>query len=386
MRHLVALDLPGGPEFIEATRRCLAAGEAIAPLDQRLHGTARDRLLRVIAPTHLIDANGERHTLAEGRTVEEGDLVVVATSGTTGEPKGVILTDDAVRASALATSSALQVNAATDHWLGALPLNHVGGLSIVLRAILTDTPLTLQPNFDHRAYVRALEEGATLTSLVPTTLARLGEEHSERFRRILLGGSAMPPDLPENVVTTYGMTETGSGVIYNGLPLEGVELRFSASGEIELRCPMLLRCYRDGSDPRTADGFFRTGDIGRTNECGRLEVFGREGELIITGGENVWPVAVEQLLAESAGVHELAVVGLPDPDWGERVVAIVVTTDGGPPNLGQMNELLRDAIGPWAQLRGYRTVASLPRTAIGKLNRRALRELAGDPEHPLETN
>ena len=131
-------------------------------------------------------------------------------------------------------------------------------------------------------------------SLVPTALRRIDPS---LFRVIVLGGAAPPEALPPNVVTTYGMTETGSGVVYDGVPLDGVEVAVDEDdGSIMLRGPMLLRCYRDGTDPKHSGGWLTTGDIGELDADGRLVVHGRRGDLIITGGENVWPDPVEQVL------------------------------------------------------------------------------------------
>ncbi len=375
MRPLVALDLPGGPAFLRSLAHCLEDGEAFAPIDQRLSGPARQRVLSVLRPTDIIDELGERHHLQGGEPVEDGDLVVVTTSGTTGEPKGVILTEAAVLASAKATSARLNVEPTTDHWLCSLPLNHVGGLSVVLRALLTETAITLLSGFDAQLIGEALDQGASLTSLVPTTLARLGRSQSDRFRKVLLGGSAMPPNLPTNVVTTYGMTESGSGVIYDRQPLDGVEIKIRYDGEITLRCPMLLRAYRNGVDPKDGEGFFHTGDIGSLNEQGELTVFGRSDELIISGGENIWPMAIEQLLDDTPGINQIGVTGIDDPEWGQSVVAIVVKDPSIEINLARLNEQCRSAIGPWAVIRKIITVENLPRTSIGKLDRKRLAEL-----------
>jgi O-succinylbenzoic acid--CoA ligase len=308
--------------------------------------------------------------------VDDGDLVVISTSGTTGEPKGVVLTYDAVVASAIATSSRLGVSAEHDHWLCALPLNHVGGLSVVMRSFITGTRLTLFDRFDIARFEQAISDGATLTSLVPTTLARLGRKRSDRFRKILLGGSSMPPELPGNVVTTYGMTETGSGVVYDGMPLDDVEIEIRSGGEIALRCPMLLRCYRDGTDPKDERGFFGTGDIGAVDVTDRLQVFGRNNELIISGGENIWPVEVERLLTGVPGVAEIGIAGIEDSEWGQRIVGVVVTTPDAVLSLDALNERCRAHIGPWAVLKDLIVVEALPRTAIGKLDRRQLTRLA----------
>jgi O-succinylbenzoic acid--CoA ligase len=284
----------------------------------------------------------------------------------------VVLTHHAVEASAHATSRHLGVDPASDRWLACLPLAHVGGLGVVTRAILTGTPLTVRDGFDP-AEVEAATQGpgaCTLTSLVPTMLRRMDPTC---FRTVVLGGSAMPPDLPANAVATYGMTETGSGVVYDGVPLDGVEVRV-LEGEVELRCPMLLRCYRDGTDPRRADGWFPTGDAGVWDEAaGRLRVFGRRGDLIVTGGENVWPVTVERALAAHARVREVAVVGRPDPEWGQRVTALVVPADrANPPTLDELRDAAKRDLPAYAAPRELILVSELPRTGLGKLLRRAL--------------
>ena len=133
----------------------------------------------------------------------------------------------------------------------------------------------------------------------------------------------MPAERPPNTVATYGLTETFSGVVYEGWPLRGVEMR-TVGDDVQLRCPMLLRCYRDGTDPRTDDGWFSTGDAGSVADDGRLSVFGRVDDMITSGAEKVWPVAVERILAQHPGVAEVAVVGRPDPEWGQAVTAVMI--------------------------------------------------------------
>ena len=180
------------------------------------------------------------------------------------------------------------------------------------------TSLTVLPGFDP---VLVAGVGATHVSLVATALRRIDPA---TFRTIVLGGAAPPADRPPNVVTTYGMTETGSGVVYDGRPLDGVEVRIDDGGQVHLRGPMLLRAYRDGADALDADGWLATGDIGRWLDDGRLHVEGRAGDLIITGGENVWPEPVEAALRERPGVLDVAVTGTPDDEWGHVVTAVVV--------------------------------------------------------------
>ena len=344
MRRLVVVEAVGDESFVRALQQAWHDGDAVLPVDPRLPPPARAALVSAMKPEE---------------PVEDGDALVVATSGTTGAPKGVVLTHDAIAASARATSERLAVDPASDHWLACLPLAHVGGLSVVTRALLTGTPLTVRSAYED-------VPGANLVSLVATHLRRIDPY---RWRRIVLGGSRPPEDLPENVTVTYGMTETGSGVVYDGRPLNGVEVRVE-DGEIAIRCPMLLRCYRDGSDPKTPDGWFRTGDAGEIDAEGRLSVRGRIGDVIVTGGEKVWPDAVEVVLRRHPKIAEAAVAGRSDPEWGERVVAFVVPmqpTD--PPSLEEVRRAVKAELPGYSAPRQLILVSELPRTDLGKVQR-----------------
>jgi O-succinylbenzoic acid--CoA ligase len=370
--QLVALDLPGGAEFVDALRRVWDRGDAAFPVDQRLPAAAQHALLAAMAPASVIDPNGE-HTVSGGRPAEPGDALVVATSGSTGEPKGAVLTHDAVRSSALATSERLSVTE-NDHWLACLPLAHVGGLSVVTRAIHTGTTLTVLPRFDVDAVEAAAREGATLVSLVSTALGRID---ASLFRTIVLGGAAPPPDRPANTVTTYGMTETGSGVVYDGVPLDDVAVRIGDDAEILLRGPMLLRAYRDGREPFVAfdgiGGWLPTGDVGRWLDDGRLHVDGRRGDLIITGGENVWPEAVERALRTDPRVGDVAVTGTTDPEWGQIVTAYVVPVGPVAPTLDDLRRVAKESLPAYCAPRALYVVDEIPRTALGKTRRTELR-------------
>ena len=374
MHELVALDLPAGPGFVDALRAAWDAGDAVLPVDPRLPAPAAARLLDTLRPGRVVSARGV-HRRTDGIPTEPGDARVVATSGTTGEPKGVVHTHASVEASARATSAGLGVDPASDRWVACLPLAHIGGLSVITRSLVTATPCTVLERFDPRAVEAEADNGATLVSLVATVLGRMDVTG---FRAVLLGGAAPPSELSANVVTTYGMTETGSGCVYDGRPLDGVELRIGdgsigAEGEILVRGPMLLRAYRDGRDPRIAGGWLPTGDAGRLGDDGTLVVFGRIAEVIVTGAEKVWPAQVEDVLSAHPGIAEVAVWKRPDPVWGERVVAWVVPTDEAPvPELDELRDLVAAQVARWAAPRQVVVVGSLPRTPGGKVRRAEL--------------
>jgi O-succinylbenzoic acid--CoA ligase len=381
--ELVALDLPGGAGFVDALRAVWDTGDAATPLDPRLPPAARQAILEALRPSRVVASDGAQHALPDGVPVEDGDAIVMATSGSSGTPKGVVLTHDALLASAKATSGALGIDTDRHSWLACLPLAHVGGLSVVMRAILTGTALTVLPGFDADDVEAFGRSGrATHVALVATALGRLD---ASVFTTVLLGGARPPGRLAGNVVVTYGMTETGSGVVYDGTPLDGVELAIGHatnehpvgnSGEILIRAPMLMRCYRDGDTARVVgpDGtatWFATGDAGALDAAGRLTVSGRIAEVINTGGEKVWPDAVERVIAGHAGVAEVAVWKRPDPEWGERVVAWVIPA-GTAPSLDELRELVGSTLSPWAAPKELLLVSELPRTPLGKVRRASL--------------
>ncbi len=348
---------------------------------------ARQVLLDTLRPTRVVGSDGDQHAIADGIPVEEGDALVVATSGTSGQPRGVVLTHEAIAASAVATSARLGIDRARHTWLACLPLAHIGGLAVVTRSIVTGTPVVVLPGFDAEVVEDAGRTGTVShVSLVATALLRVDPSV---FACVLLGGSKAPESLPPNVVSTYGMTETGSGVIYDGWPLDGVEVAIRAEtpagsggaaaaveGEILLRAPMLFRRYREGNDGRVEgpDGdkdWFATGDAGRLDADGKLMVSGRIEDVITTGAEKVWPDLVEHALMAHPGVAEVAVWKRSDPEWGERVVAWVVPTDDVP-SLDELRRIVADGIAPWAAPRELVLVDDLPRTAAGKVRRREL--------------
>lgn len=364
-RQLIALDLPGGDGFVTALRRAWDDGDAVLPIDQRLPLPARQHLLEQLRPNAVIDQHLQRTELPDGRPTEDGDALVITTSGTTGTARGVVLTHGAVMASALASSARLGVTS-DDRWLACLPLSHVGGLSVICRALITDTALTVHPSFDPAAVEAS---GATLVSLVATALGRID---ATRFRTILLGGGPAPAERPPNTVVTYGMTETGSGVVYDGIALDGVEVAVDTHDRILLRCPMLARCYRgpDNDQPlELVDGWYVTGDLGTLRD-GRLTVYGRQSEMIISGGENIWPAPIERIVCTHPAIVDAVVVGRPDPQWGQAVTALLVVADGAEmPALEELRDLVRSQLPAYCAPRHLVRIEQVRRTTSGKILR-----------------
>ena len=372
MPALVAVPL-GGPAFVAVLRQLWDEGAAVFPLDRRLPPPVRAAVLARVRPTEVWDDDGRR-SLADGEPAAESDALVLATSGTTATPKGVVLTHAALDHAARMTSEALTVDPEADTWLCCAPVVHAGGFGVVNRAVRTATPLLVHDGFEAAAVAAS---GASLTALVPAMLARIDPGP---FRRILLGGMGVPADRPANVVATYGLTETMGGVVYDGTPLPGVELRIGPGGAIEVRSPTALRAYRteDGEhDPRGVDGWLATGDLGQLDADGLLTVHGRADDVILTGGEKVWPEAVEAVLRRLPAVDDVAVIGRPDPEWGQVVVAFVEAAAGqAPPRLEVLRAAVKEALPPWCAPRAVELVGALPRTASGKVRRDVLRDPA----------
>jgi O-succinylbenzoic acid--CoA ligase len=307
----------------------------------------------------------------DARLARAGDApgVHVFTSGTTGAPKPVILSYDNLAWSALGSAVALGLDR-SERWLCVLPLAHVGGLSILVRSAIYATTAVVHERFHAAEVVQALREhGITLVSLVPTMLARLldaGLERPPDLRWALLGGAPTPPALLARaaaaglpVVTSYGLTEACSQVATDGVPLPGVRVELAPDGEIVVSGPTVAGA-----------GLLPTGDLGAWDEGGRLRVIGRKADTIITGGESVAPQEVEEVLFAHPGVADAAVVGRPDPEWGERLVALVVARDGAaiPPE-HELRAFCAARLARFKVPKRFEAVPTLPRNAAGKLER-----------------
>ena len=378
---LVAASIPPGVGWFEIVAQTWEAGAAILPVDHRLNPHERHALLERARPTVVLEPDGVSRV--EGLPAAEGVALVVHTSGTGGDPKLVQFDRRAIDAAVAASALALEATSG-DPWLCCLPLAHVGGLLVLMRGVLLGAPVTVLPGLDPAAF--DAERRSVFTSLVPTMLVRLLDLGADlaRFRRVLVGGAHLSPGLRDraerrggHVTETYGLTESCGGVVYDGLPLPGIEMRIDADGGIQLRGPTLMLGYR--FDPEataaafTEDGWLRPGDAGEIDAEGRLHVIGRVDDLINSGGERVWPREVEAALRDHPGVAEVAVGGRLDPEWGERVVAWVVPADRrDPPTLDQLRDHAARTIARHKAPRELVLVEELPRTFSGKVRRAAL--------------
>ncbi len=368
-RELLALPFPAGPAVLDLLPALAAALDGSGPAVLPLPPSAARR----------VEVLGED---------DPADLaLVVETSGSTGAAKQVLLPGAALRASGEATAAVLGGHG---QWLLAVPGHHVAGLQVLARSLLAGTEpvvMDLSDGFTPDRFAAAaalLEAGRRFVSLVPTQLVRLlsdGVDVLRGFDAVLIGGAAAPAalvgaarDAGVHLVTTYGMTETCGGCVYDGRPLPGVEVTLDDDDRVVVCGPVLAHGYR-GAEP--FDGAFRTSDLGRWRDDGTLEILGRADDVVVTGGEKVAPASVEAPLAELTGVAECAVFGRADARWGQRVVAVVVPTAGDAALLAlrEVRDALRAALPAAALPRELVVVGSLPLRGPGKVDRRALASL-----------
>jgi O-succinylbenzoic acid--CoA ligase len=329
--------------------------------------------------------------------------LVVATSGSTGTPKGALLPAAALNASAEATRVRLCMGrggSGRAQWLLALPATHIAGLQVLLRAMAAGgepTVLDTGTSFAADRFTHAVGKmpaGPRFTSLVPTQLSRvLGDPETAAalatFDAVLVGGAATPQSLRDDadregvaLVTTYGMSETCGGCVYDGLPLAGVAISTDeASGRVSISGPVVARGYRHRpthpSFPR-GDGRYRTfltDDLAVMHD-GRWSVVGRVDDVIITGGIKIDPAVVEAVLARVTGVGGVIVTGIPDPVWGQLLIAVVAPDATGPPAPAELRRAAAEALGPAAAPKQVLLVESIPEHGIGKPDRSAVRDLA----------
>ena len=323
-------------------------------------------------------------------------VAILRTSGTGGRARAVTLTRRNFRTSARAVRARLELGP-DDAWYASLSLAHIGGMALVDRALAAGSRVVTRGEWRLEELVELLGAGAVShVSLVPTMLSRLldaGLRHPlpASLRCVLVGGAGAPPDLVERALSaglplalTYGMTEACSQVTTAppalvrakpgaaGAPLDGVEVRIAGDGEIEVRGDMVARAYHRGGPIAGPHGWHRTGDLGRLDHDGHLWVTGRKVRRIVSGGVNVHPAEIERVLAAHPAVAEAAVVGLPDPEWGERVTAAIVPAVARELRVQAIHRHCRELLGPAARPRALVVLAELPRNPNGKIDRARL--------------
>jgi O-succinylbenzoic acid--CoA ligase len=363
-----------------------AAGAVLAGVWPALRRSLAGDAPLAVVPAAPGPAAAARAVLRPDEPLEPGTDLVVVTSGSTGGAKGVLLSAGALRASATATEHRL---GGPGSWLLMLPPSAVGGLQVLVRSALAGRePAVLERGEPLSSAVARLPAGdRRYTSMVPTQLRRLLATEPEAlasFDAVLVGGAATDTPLLDaaravgvRMVTTYGMSETAGGCVYDGRPLDGVAVRVAEG--VELSGPVLAHGYR--RDPvATAeafvDGWFVTRDAGSLTPDGLLTVPGRLDDVLVTGGVNVSPQAVEAALRAHPSVADAVVVGLPDPEWGQRVVAVVVPAPGADPQLAGLRPWVAGRLGAPAAPRELHRVDAVPTLHTGKPDRRAvLRDL-----------
>ncbi|MEP7126102.1 MAG: o-succinylbenzoate--CoA ligase [Byssovorax sp.] len=408
-------------ETVVAVHALLAIGAAIVPIHPRLTAAEVQIIVDDAAPA-LTLREGDLAALAAGATGDgaidhapidpRSPLAIVYTSGTTGRPKGAILSRRAFLASAAASAENLGW-IAEDRWLLCLPICHVGGLSIVTRCLAARRAVILEPRFDPDAVLAAIvAKRATLLSVVPTMLKALLERDPGNvlasLRAVLSGGAATPWALLEEcgrrgvpTLTTYGLTEACSQAASqaprspyvpergSGRALPGVELRVDGEGRIHLRGPTLMSGYfrgesRDADRERFVDGWLDTGDLGELDPSGALHVHARRTDLIVTGGENVYPLEIEQCLEALPGVKRALVFGVPDARWGQIVAAVIEAEIATAIDEAALAQALAARLAAHKRPRLFGVVDALAVTGSGKLVRASAAERHAADLHPLD--
>jgi len=411
------------PRLVELLAAALdGSGPAILPLDGGLPRARLAELITAFAPDTVEDTDGVTTARSGQKTgVTESTAVIIGTSGSTGAPKGVELSAAALLHSARASLTRVDARPG-QRWLCCLPATHIAGVQVLVRSLVSGTEPVLATRADAATVAGS---GCAHVSLVPVQLQRLLADQSRQsdistplagFASVLLGGAAAPQSLLDQaraagvpVVTTYGMTETCGGCVYDGLPLDGVIVRAGgvgrggttppkpppltgglpappyppgppsggtggdpsvpSSGRIWIRGPVLFSRYRGqvAGTEVVRDGWFRTGDLGQVDASGRLTVRGRADDVINTGGHKVVPGEVAAVLGTCPGVRDVAVVGQPDAEWGERVVAVVVpAARADPPTLELLRLHVRQRLPRYAAPSRVVIVDAVPMLPSGK--------------------
>jgi O-succinylbenzoic acid--CoA ligase len=381
--ELVVVDLPPGPEWVGLVSRLWLDEVPFLPLDHRLTDRERRAIVDRARPHFVRDSRGET-LLADAAPVTPGVAVVMPTSGTAGEPKLVELHRVAVVVAVSRSAKTLGASPEAP-WLCPLTPAHIGGLLVLLRAAILGAPVTIHERFDPERLVRD-GEGAAFASVVPGMVRRLvASDLGLHGLTLLVGGDELDTETAgaarargARLVTTYGLTETCGGFAYDGIPLDGMQVRLVTDDAIEVSGSTVMENYR--LDPAatgaafTTDGWLRTGDLGTIDDGGRLSIHGRADHVIRTGAEKVWPEEVERVLAGHPKVADVAVAGRPDAEWGSRVSAFVVPRAiDDPPSLDELRVHGAEHLARFKLPRELSLVPQIPRTRNGKVRRHALR-------------
>jgi O-succinylbenzoic acid--CoA ligase len=389
----VAMNMDPGKGKIILVHALMKTGAVLLPISPKLSPEERAKAVESgEVSVDLDEPEKLTRTEADMPLLGEHDMsdphCRILTSGSTGRPHTVSLTYGNHLFSAMGSAFNIGVDP-SDRWLCALPTSHISGLSIVMRSVIYGTAMVLKDEFSPEAVASAIEDdGVTVISMVSTMLLRLLDEGVDLSapRAILIGGGPVPPsalsealDRGAKVIQTYGLTETCSQVTTLevaearrkigsvGRPLLTSHLRIQA-GEILVQGPTVSAGALD------ADGWLHTGDLGWIDDDGFVFVQGRTDEMIITGGENVIPAEVEDVLVQHPEIIEAAVVGRPDPEWQQAVTAVIVARDGVEISLEELRVHCEGKLAPYKVPKRLEVVTELPRTPSGKLFRAGLRD------------
>lgn len=401
--RVVALHAEPGRELVAALHGAFRTGALVAPLHPDLAAPERAAALDALEPVVVVDAGREAADLpAPDRRVHVGapddPVAVLWTSGTSGRPRGVLLTAAGLRTSAEASRRRLGLGA-DDVWYASLSPAHVGGLALLVRAAVVGCGLAVGGRFSAQHLSALVDRGrVTHASLVPTMLLRLLEARDDTpppptLRCLLVGGARAPRELVDRALAagfplalTYGLTEATSQVATAspaevrrdptsvGRPLPGVEVRIDDAGQVHVRGPTVSPGLLDGTRLTDAEGWLATGDLGALDGDGSLRIAGRRADRIVSGGATVDAHEVEAVLRAHPAVVDACVVGLPDDTWGEVVAAAVVVAPGGP-DRALLDRWTGDRLSPAKRPRRIRLVDALPRNPNGKVDRAAVRRL-----------
>ncbi len=378
MSKLIALCKPQSNALVSEIFDIWNNGNAVAVLDPTFPAKYLKTMLDVLDPDVVVSEKKE-HTL-RNRVVDlpSDAALVIATSGTQGTPKAMVHTHTSLLTSALATANYLGVEKGNGQWLNALPLVHIGGFSTITKASFLELEINVLKRFDYSEIAKLAREKKTY---MPIVRANLNHIDPSDFEALIIGGGRPPTNTPANAHVTYGLTETGSGCVYDGRPLEGVSIKISDIGEILISGDILAKCYRNGDPLVDEQGYFHTGDFG-TLKNDQLSVKGRIADVIRSGGETIFPLDVEEIIASMSGISEVAIVGL-DNDRFEQIpwAVVVPNTDRAVPSLDEIKNRVRNTLPHYCAPRGLTIVEKLPKTQLGKVRKKEIIQTLNNSVH-----